>query len=185
VIKIGKGAVYGLENSRDLLEKLRWERDELVDASRQAPDRLCYCAFNASVTAWHLADWVWRDLTLRQRQVLEKKSGESLDTENERGGAFRHYLKTNSRALAICRELATASKHVEVTQGADETIDAVMNVGTERTVDSTGSEIMVGDSHVVVQSWSLDVQDGESHHPLLDVLDEAIDYWTQFLDTYA
>ena len=73
--RAGKPATYGLETFRDVLEKLEWEQNELKAAFEQEPKdptKLYYRAFNAAVTAWQLADWVWKDMTPDQRQKLEK-----------------------------------------------------------------------------------------------------------------
>lgn len=122
---------------------------------------------------------------MKQRQILEKDWGENLESANNNGNAFRGTLRKLNRDIAICRELATASKHVEVTQGADESIDAVVSARTERAVDSEGNEIAIGDTFVVVPSWKLKVQDGDLRREFLDVLDGAIDYWERFLKLYT
>jgi hypothetical protein len=65
---------FGFDNSVDLVWKLYWEITRLHEATPHDPiDMKCF-AFNAAVTAWHLADWVFEDMTLTQRGRHQVKS---------------------------------------------------------------------------------------------------------------
>ena len=98
------------------------------------------------------------------------------------GGSFRGELRKQSRVIALCREIATASKHVEVTQGADETVDAITSAAVENVVDNDGNMIVTGDAQpVVVTTWVLMVLDGGKKRPVLEVLEQVLDFWTQFI----
>src|ERR1700722_153609 len=53
---------FGLRDTRDVLEKLRWE---LANLSLRQPYDIAVCqyhAFNSAVTAWHATDWLWQDI---------------------------------------------------------------------------------------------------------------------------
>jgi hypothetical protein len=108
------------ENCRDLLEKL----DREIDRYRSVVggdghvhvEELKDIAFNASVTAWHLGDWTFNDMTAEQRKKLGFK-----DTQ-----ALQDYARTNCRALHLCRHVATASKHWRVTQYCDPNVQTVV-----------------------------------------------------------
>jgi hypothetical protein len=58
-------------------------------------------AFNAAVTAWHLCDWVFNDMTPEQRAKLNFRNLADL----------QEHVRENCRALYLCRQAATASKH--------------------------------------------------------------------------
>ena len=73
-------------------------------------------AFNASVTAWQLGDWVFNDMTVEQRQRL------GFNDSN----ALLEHARTNCRALYLCRHAATASKHWEATQHPDPNVQTVV-----------------------------------------------------------
>ena len=98
------------ENCRDLLEKLDREIDRYRSIvgrdGHNVVEKLKDIAFNASVTAWQLGDWVFNDMTAEQRKRFGFKDIEAL-------------RKTTCRALYLCRHAATASKHWEVTQYHD------------------------------------------------------------------
>ena len=58
---------FGLRDSRDILEKLRWELNNRFFRERHDIAACQYHAFNCAVTAWHTTDWLWNDLTTELR----------------------------------------------------------------------------------------------------------------------
>lgn len=181
MIRVGKPATYGLNNSRDLLRKLEWERNGLKAASTQEPTELYFRAFNTAVTAWHLADWVWRDMTRDQRQQLEADWNTKLNVEDDKGGDFRRELRQKKREIAICREIATASKHVKVNQSPDPTIDTVASARTSKVLND-GEPVKVGAGFLVVPRWTLKVQDRAERRDFIEIIDSVIEYWNEFID---
>ena len=183
--RAGKPATYGLTSSRDLLEKLEWELDRLKEASNQNPTDptdLYFHAFNAAVTAWHIADWVWRDMTPDQRKKLEIDWDVNLCVNDEEGGAFRGNLRKKDRDIAICREIATASKHVNITRGRDETIETVASAKTTSDHDSEAAQIQVNGTFVTTTVWKLKVADHGNRRDLVDVFDKAFKFWVKFVN---
>jgi hypothetical protein len=109
------------ENCRDLLEKLdreiaRYRSIVGRDDDQNVVEELKDIAFNASVTAWQLGDWVFKDMTAEQRKRLGFKDINAL----------QEHARTNCRALYLCRHAATASKHWEVTQHPDPNVQTVV-----------------------------------------------------------
>jgi hypothetical protein len=111
---------FAYENCRDLLEKLDREIDRYCEVAGndqmltpevmlKLVDQLKDGAFNASVTAWHLCDWVFNDLPEEQRQKLGFKKLADLQT----------HVTKQCRQLHLCRQAATASKHWSVERYAD------------------------------------------------------------------
>ena len=95
---------------------------------------------------------------------------------------FLSRFSTAALVIALCREIATASKHVEVTQGADKTIDAITSAAVENVVDNDGKMIVTRDAQpVVVTTWVLMVLDSGQKRPVLEVLEQALEFWTQFI----
>jgi hypothetical protein len=116
---------FAYEGCRDLVEKLDRENnrysevvgsDEAGDALLNLVHQLTDSAFNASVTAWHLCDWVFNDLTLEQRRKLGFKTLARL----------QDHAKKQCRALYLCRYAATASKHWLVAINPDPTVQIVV-----------------------------------------------------------
>jgi hypothetical protein len=110
---------FAYESCRDLLEKLRREivrYRSIVRRDDANVEELKDIAFNASVTAWHLGDWVFNDLTAEQRERFGFK-----DT-----GDLQKHVCTNCRALYLCRYAATASKHWQVTIYPDPKVQTVV-----------------------------------------------------------
>jgi hypothetical protein len=108
------------ESCRDLLEKLNRDIDRyclLVGRDdHNVVEELKDIAFNASVTAWQLGDWVFNDMTAEQRKRLGFKDIKAL----------QEHARTNCRALYLCRHAATASKHWEVRQHSDPNVRTVV-----------------------------------------------------------
>jgi hypothetical protein len=169
---------FGLENCRDLLRKLEWELSCLRDTTGDDPEPLMFFAFNAAVTAWHLGDWVWSDMTDVQRNDLQVE----WEIDDMTKGNFRFEVRNKNRSLALCREVATASKHVEILQSPDplvrtEVSAEIVNVLSNgmRVVDNDGSQV------IAEIGWKLLVKDKERSIPFIEVVEGAVDFWTEFI----
>jgi hypothetical protein len=107
------------ENCRDLLEKLDREIDRyrLIAGGddHEVVEELKGIAFNASVTAWQLGEWVFNDMTAEQRNRLRFKGIKAL----------QKHART-CRAVYLCQHAATASKHWLVTQHHDPNVQTVI-----------------------------------------------------------
>jgi hypothetical protein len=122
----GRSQTFAFEHCRDLLDKLRRELgryqavagDDADDPEKllELVDQLKDSAFNAAVTAWHLADWVFNDMTSNQRQQLGFA----------KLGDLQNHVRDNCRALYLCRQVATASKHWAVSNHPDPQVQVVV-----------------------------------------------------------
>ncbi|MEO8998034.1 MAG: hypothetical protein ABI227_00175 [Rhodanobacter sp.] len=95
-----------------MLTKLGWEMSTLLDALKHSDMRVgTYFALNGCLTAWHMCDWL----------------ATALDNENRWGDA-RQAMKVSTRdelihavlaqpPLAICHQIANATKHVFLDRG--------------------------------------------------------------------
>lgn len=126
---------FAYENCRDLLEKLDREIDRYCEVAGndqmlkpevmlKLVDQLKDSAFNASVTAWHLCDWVFNDLPEEQCQKLGFKKLADLKT----------HVTKQCRQLHLCRQAATASKHWSVERYADPTVQTIVTAETGWTI---------------------------------------------------
>src|SRR5581483_1155293 len=71
---------FAFQDCREMLDKLHRELDRYREVAGRDPedlaamaelvDQLKDSAFNAAVTAWHLGDWVFNDMTLDQRKAV-------------------------------------------------------------------------------------------------------------------
>jgi hypothetical protein len=118
----GRDKTFAFETCRDVLLKLERELDRYQAACRADKlEDMKDAAFNASVTAWQLCDWVFHDLTPAQRVAL------NVDTL----GALQAVAR-KCRALHICRQVATASKHWRVTQYPDPDVAVIVTADASR-----------------------------------------------------
>ena len=177
MVSEGHDKTFGINGPGDLLKKLEWEIQALRNTPKSDLTGLCYHAFNGVVTAWHMGDWVWAALNQDQRASLQAEHG-----INNRG-EFLYWVRQTSQRLAICREIATASKHFTVDQSPRENIATIASARTEKVTDSKGNEIVTGSGgFVVAPAWALKVDDGGGQHELIDVLKEAKAFWRKFID---
>ncbi|MHA6204922.1 hypothetical protein ACXU4B_10895 [Dyella soli] len=108
VIDFGKTLVG--DDVVGLLAKLLWEMREIHDRADAEPIVRCFLSYNAAATAWHLHEWLWR-LCPEDKQAMLLDAVDA-DTRDLRG--FAHGVQRVNGAIAICRQLATAGKHVAV-----------------------------------------------------------------------
>jgi hypothetical protein len=157
----GRDQTFAFTDCRELLEKLDREvdrygevagRDELLDpeALLKLVHQLKDSAFNAAVTAWHLCDWVFNDMTPEQRAKLNFRNLADL----------QEHVRENCRALYLCRQAATASKHWIVNKYADPKVQV----------------IVTGES-----GWTIYFVDDDKEIPADQVFDEALAFWTGFI----
>jgi hypothetical protein len=112
--------VLAMDDPQQMLAKLLWEIDELTTAMSVWEDNepfpvAIFTAFNAVVTAWHITDWLWQSNPER-RAVLAGRYNftyAETDTGIRRGlEKFQNAVANDCRALYVCREVATGSKHM-------------------------------------------------------------------------
>ena len=114
---------FGYTDCRDLIEKLDREIDRYSAVAGKRPDdeadlinvvlQLTDSAFNASVTAEQIADWVFNDMRPHERDKFGFK--ELADVQK--------FARDKCRALYLIRHAATASKHWIVSRYADPSVD--------------------------------------------------------------
>jgi hypothetical protein len=125
---------FALENCRNLLDKLEREIDRIKSAASDDFDTHNDSAFNAAVTAWHLCDWVFADMTPDQRDRLSIQKIEDM----------REYARTQCRALHLCRQVATGSKHWRVERYPDPNVKVITTANsifpTTETIPATQTQ---------------------------------------------
>jgi hypothetical protein len=162
----GRDKTFALGSCRDMLEKLCREIERFKKAETPS-DRIDF-AFNAVVTAWHLCDWVFNDMTTEQRRAL------AIDRIEDMTAHAR-----SSRALHLCRQAATASKHWKVTQHRDDNAAVIV---TATPIKNVQHKFVPTENYLsVVSGWHLYFIDGDITRAAEDVFEEALTFWTTFI----
>src|SRR5262249_57542595 len=95
-----------MNSSRDMLEKLRREIDRLAGSIIR--QEIVDHGLNAAMTAWHLTDWVWREIQgSTRRSTLTAKAGAPIRELKQ----FQELVKRNCAELAYCEDIAISTKH--------------------------------------------------------------------------
>lgn len=118
---------FGLRDSGDMINKLRWELSNLFWRQRYDIAVCQYHSFNCAVTAWHAIDWLWCDISNSQEVLmkLQEETGKPLKGL----GDFQGYVRENCDALRLCHLIANGSKHFLVTRNPDPAVSAHMSSG--------------------------------------------------------
>lgn len=95
------------------LSKLLWECQAIYGTEVANPLIRMFMSQNAATTAWHLADWTWMSCPQEKRTEL----ADAVGAAHQSWPAFATRVREVSLDLAICRELATAGKHVAISRG--------------------------------------------------------------------
>jgi hypothetical protein len=107
------GKSFGLSTPTEYLDKLEWEFHQLMTASVATDRELSYHAMNLAMTGWHMTDWTYE----HSRAPLKARFGTKP--------RFQDWIKEQSRLLAACRDVATASKHMTVDRNPDPLVETV------------------------------------------------------------
>ena len=143
---------FELLDSRDIIKKLRWELNNLFFRERHDIAVCQYHAFNCAVTAWHVTDWLWRDISPALKSELQVKRCED----------FQDYVRNACPALKLCHQIANGSKHCLVERNPNSTISAVI---------SDGEGYDYGNPVIV---------EGETHHMADEVFRNALSWLEAF-----
>lgn len=153
---------FWMKTPRSYLGKLEWDIEQLraLDKVRDAFP-YTYQTINCAVTAWSMADWVFDTLSVTQKTALGL---------SEKVSSFKKHVQGESTALAVCREIADASKHKRVDHSPSPTI---------------GTPVMeVWEAPNGNYSFSFPIVDGDLTLDSLAVMIEAREYWVEFFEKH-
>jgi hypothetical protein len=179
--------VFMLATPAHMLTKLHWEIYSLRKALSEKPEHIghthapAYCAFNCAVTAWHLADWVWNASSEDRRADILALLGSTAGNDRNAFGKFQTAIRSKSRALQICRQLATGSKHMSVTDHPDPNVRAEMRWVSKA---ARAGEMRAGDP-LAVHKYHLVVSDKGVERAAVDVFADAFRDWERFLGEWG
>src|SRR5579862_2437461 len=108
------GIVFDINNSRDFLSKLEMDYADF----KVQPDSARH-ALNCIITAYHLKDWVWRDL-------FEGEGNEARRCINNFANklSFEGWLESSWHRFKITQSLANGAKHMNrMMQAGSDRID--------------------------------------------------------------
>jgi hypothetical protein len=181
-------SVFMMSNPGHMLAKLYWEVRNLHRALECAPENLgevhaaAYIAFNCSVTAWHLTDWVWTTATKTDREQLLSRLGLAVSGDDKKDfSRFQSELRERYRALHIARQIATGSKHTKVTVHPDPKVRTKMQWDVHR---ARVGELTAG-SALSIFRYGLLVSDDGKERPAIDVFEETVRVWQRLLSEWG
>ncbi len=143
---------YSFAKPRDVFDKLK--RDAAAIEDEVTGDRV----FSFVVTGWHIWDWVKQGLT----EAEQKREYDNVISKEE--------------VILVCRDLATASKHAQVTpkSGASSATSSQGGYGQARYGKGGYG---VGEEEVIIT-----FNDGRVLN-VLDLKDGVVTFWEQYLSS--
>lgn len=147
---------FGLRDSRDLLEKLQWELTNLFCRQRHDIAVCQYHALNCAITAWHITDWLWQDISPELKFALQMNQCKD----------FQDYVRATCPELNLCHQIANGSKHCLLEHKPDTTISADI---------SDGEGYDYGNPVIV---------EGDTQHSADDVFYAALHWFQTFIREY-
>jgi hypothetical protein len=110
--------VYGFSRPKDLLDKLRRERDRLDAAVKRQDDiEIADYLFNMVVTAFHIKDW-----------LIQNQQGQNYTKSD-----VEEYI-TQTKALSTCRDLCNTGKHFIIDRYFPQTQDVYSSLGASMVI---------------------------------------------------
>lgn len=162
-MSIWESQTFNLRGPRDVLAKLQWEVDELAETRAVDIHLIAYRSINCAMTAWHMCDWLFAEC---ERTPSVREAPTNIAHRKISSLGDMQAWAREERSIAICRQIATAAKHVEVTQHPDPAVKAQYEVG--------GKGMPVRDE----DGWpKLVICDGQETHRPHHVFVDALRFW--------
>jgi hypothetical protein len=154
----GVPQTFAVENAADMVNKLAWEIEGLRDETEI--EKKLWRAFNCSVTAWHVTDWLW----------CERGEEQSL-------GAFQTAMIERCPALLACKHIANASKH----RGVERKPDHRFTVKVEPTDDDIGEFPQAILDSTRSNHWKLVIGTPDGEFDAFVLFDSVRQFWDETL----
>jgi hypothetical protein len=162
-----------VDTCSDMLNKLERERARIDEAGGDR-QKLSDHGINFAVTAWHLTDWVWRDMKSMYSLKAKIAKAVGLSPQNLGLGEFQQYVCAECADMVYCQAIGTASKHV----GADPKLlgqgNYQKNIASDFSLTATTS-VSFG------SFWVLKIIDGGDRLQALPIFDNVLTFWTKFI----
>jgi hypothetical protein len=166
---------FAMNSPRELLAKLDWEMEEYDKFPILEEVVASYRAFNCAVTAWSICDWVWNAADADRRMGFRATS----PCPDAKGAEpLAALIRSESRELAICQQLANGAKHFIRTRHNDP------NVSSQRLKSVSFFVSKDGQEQHVIPSHGIFVEDGDRMYSDIGLFSRARDFWHEFFDRY-
>jgi hypothetical protein len=174
-----------INSSRDMLEKLKREIERLAGSIIR--QEIVDHGLNATMTAWHLTEWTWREIqgSIPRFRSFTEKAGTSIRELKQ----FQEFVKRDCAELAYCEGVSISTKHftfsklpvfsTKVTERFRINPDPIGKDGaaTRHQFSPTGETVSY-----TAQACELWITDGRSLTSAAEVLEDAFQWWRKFID---
>ncbi len=167
---------FTIKTAGDLLEKLLEEQADFKASGHVSARH----ALNATMTAFHLHEWVWGDFAKREYRLHAKWRLETFKSDKDNKGLwFLRFLITQCQALDIAQKITNGTKHFSPDQ---------VQTGRHAGAFSTGFSSEFDISFLWIDRS--DLLQPEEHGPPYQeraevFIEELVDFWQHFFRTHG
>jgi hypothetical protein len=163
---------FSIRTARDFLAKLVDERNDFKNSIELSARH----AINASMTAYHLHEWVWKEFVKRRRDLHQQWGLRNFQGKpNQR---FFQYLVTQCPALDTAEKITNGTKHFDPSKIVTGEHEGAFSRDFSRDLDV---------SYLWIEREDLKAPQ-EPHAPQQDAedfLDELVTFWETFFLKYG
>src|SRR5690348_858795 len=102
--------LIGSDDAITWLSKLTWEIAQIFEHPKDNVSVRIYRSMNCAITAWHMVDWIYMLSDKSQRKELSRIT----EAHKFKDGKFDLAIQAWCPAIGLCRQIATAAKHLNV-----------------------------------------------------------------------
>jgi hypothetical protein len=176
---------FAINSTRDMLDKLKREIDRLAGSiiRQEVVDH----GLNAAMTAWHLTEWAWRDIqdSIPRLRALTARAGMPIRELKQ----FQEFVKGDCAELAHCEGISVSTNHFAFSKPPVFSSKATQRfkIGPDPFGKNGGAKphqfSPTGETvSYTAQASALWISDGRSLTPAAEILENAFQWWCQFVD---
>jgi hypothetical protein len=154
--------MFDIVSSRDFLSKLEADYADF----KSQPDSARH-ALNCIITAYHLTDWVWGDLLMRDDALLNELNVTSIDT-------FKAWLDREWPGFGVVQKLTNGTKHFIRKMSAETQRIAGYGCGPFGVGPYGKPYLLIDYGADKTERWQTAEQ----------LLNDAVTFWRRFFGTY-
>jgi hypothetical protein len=164
---------FDVKTCRGMLNKLERERERIDEAGGDR-EKLSDHGINFAVTAWHLTDWVWRDMKPMHELRARIAKAAGVPPQTFELTDFQRHVCAQCQEMVFCQAICTASKHVS----ADP-----KTLGQGNYLKTIASDFSLPATPVsgLGTVWVLKIIDGDERRPAEPIFDAVLRFWKQFI----
>jgi len=170
---------FGLENCRDLCEKLTREFKRLENARDR--EEIADHAINFAITAWHLIDWIWVAFERKDEYFAFTGTAKCESSKWKYLSDFRKYIVEREPRLRYCGLFANSAKHLQLSNDRWPEQESISTPVSGMSFGHTKSTLVIGDDFQGEIQWKPKICIGDDRLDARAEFQAVLTFWTEFV----